>query len=138
MVRSTRLDAAFLERLGEAVATMRVPQRGIALVPLVRLAPHVPAGRTVIVDGGASHRLGAPIVVLDHAEPPACAGQGDGLTRRESEVATLVAQGLANKQIARQLGISLGTVKDHVHAILSKCGVANRAALARRFAVMTR
>lgn len=40
------------------------------------------------------------------------------LTRRESEVARLVAAGLSNKEIARRLHISVATVKNHVHAIL--------------------
>jgi DNA-binding NarL/FixJ family response regulator len=53
-----------------------------------------------------------------------------GLSRREREVATLVAAGLSNKQIARKLFLSLATVKDHVHRILVKTSLPNRAALA--------
>jgi len=48
------------------------------------------------------------------------------LTQREMEVLQLVAQGLANKQIAVWLGISEHTVKFHVSAIVAKLGVANR------------
>ncbi len=52
-----------------------------------------------------------------------------GLTPREHQVATVVAAGYTNRQIAVALGISLGTVKDHVHSILTKTGVENRSQL---------
>jgi DNA-binding NarL/FixJ family response regulator len=42
------------------------------------------------------------------------------LSPREREVALLVARGLANKEIARELGLSQGTVKLHVHSIFLK------------------
>lgn len=48
------------------------------------------------------------------------------LTGREAEVLRLVEQGLMNKQIARRLGISLSTVKNHVHRILQKQAVPSR------------
>lgn len=48
------------------------------------------------------------------------------LTERETEVLRLVAQGLANKEIARELGIGEKTVKTHVSNILSKLDVVSR------------
>ena len=48
------------------------------------------------------------------------------LTPREREVLALVARGLANKRIARELGISEKTVKTHVGRVLHKLGVADR------------
>lgn len=48
------------------------------------------------------------------------------LTARESEVLQLLAQGLANKQIALALGISEHTVKFHISSIYTKLGVTNR------------
>jgi DNA-binding NarL/FixJ family response regulator len=44
------------------------------------------------------------------------------LSPREREVALLVARGLANKEIALELGLSVGTVKLHVHHIFLKLG----------------
>ncbi len=48
------------------------------------------------------------------------------LTPRESEILVLLAEGQSNKAIARNLGISDGTVKLHVKAILRKLGVHSR------------
>lgn len=50
----------------------------------------------------------------------------EALTQREIEVLRLLAQGLANKEIARELGIGEKTVKTHVSNILSKLGVLSR------------
>jgi DNA-binding NarL/FixJ family response regulator len=48
------------------------------------------------------------------------------LTSRELEIARLIASGLSNKGIARQLGIEVATAKNHVHNILRKLQVAHR------------
>lgn len=48
------------------------------------------------------------------------------LTPRESEVLRLVREGLANKQIARRLGISERTVKAHLTSAFARIGVADR------------
>ncbi len=48
------------------------------------------------------------------------------LTRRETEVLQLVVQGLANKQIARRLGISERTVKAHLTSTFQRIGVSDR------------
>jgi DNA-binding NarL/FixJ family response regulator len=53
-----------------------------------------------------------------------------GLTAREHEVASLVAEGCANRDIAARLFIAEATVKDHVHNILRKTGLTSRAAIA--------
>ena len=48
------------------------------------------------------------------------------LTRREVEVLRCVAKGMANKEIAQQLGTASGTVKMHIQNILAKLGAADR------------
>jgi len=48
------------------------------------------------------------------------------LTQRESEVLRQMAHGLTNKEIAKMLGISYETVKEHVQHILRKIGVSDR------------
>jgi DNA-binding NarL/FixJ family response regulator len=54
----------------------------------------------------------------------------DGLTEREREVATLVARGLSNREIAETLSISQRTAGAHVGNILAKLGFASRAQIA--------
>lgn len=51
---------------------------------------------------------------------------GEILTARENEVLQLLAEGLANKAIARRLGIRETTVKFHVNSILAKLGAQSR------------
>ena len=50
----------------------------------------------------------------------------DKLTERETDVLRLLAQGLNNAEIAGQLHLSEGTVRNHVSAILDKLGVTDR------------
>jgi len=52
------------------------------------------------------------------------------LTVRETEVLELAGEGASNKEIAEALVISLGTVKNHIHNILDKLSLKNRAQIA--------
>ena len=54
------------------------------------------------------------------------------LTPRERELATLVASGLRNREIATRLGISEGTAKLHLYNVYKKLGVSSRVELAIR------
>jgi len=62
---------------------------------------------------------------LSHEELP------DVLTRRETEVLSLIARGLTDGQVARSLTISANTVHAHLCSIYSKLGVSSRTAAAR-------
>lgn len=55
----------------------------------------------------------------------------DGLTARETEVLSLVAEGLSNHEIARRLHIGPATVKTHINNIFAKSGVRDRAQAVR-------
>jgi DNA-binding NarL/FixJ family response regulator len=50
----------------------------------------------------------------------------DGLTEREAEVLSLIAQGRSNREIAQQLYVAEATVKTHVNRILAKTGARDR------------
>ena len=65
---------------------------------------------------------------------PASPSAPNELTARQMEVLRLLAKGLTNAQIAKQLVIGLVTVNSHVRSIYSKLGVSSRAA-ATRFAL---
>lgn len=56
----------------------------------------------------------------------------EALTRREEEVLELIGRGLSNKEIARELHLSVATVKHHVHRVLEKLRVVRRAQAMRR------
>lgn len=60
------------------------------------------------------------ILITEHRE------EEESLTKRESAVLRLVAQGLTNGQIARRLEISPRTVEKHVENARGKLGAANR------------
>jgi DNA-binding NarL/FixJ family response regulator len=53
------------------------------------------------------------------------------LTPRETEIVQLIERGMSNKEIARHLTIQLATVKNHVHNILEKLAVRDRAGAVR-------
>jgi DNA-binding NarL/FixJ family response regulator len=79
----------------------------------------------------AVHALSQGLVVgtsalLFESESDPPEGSRGPLTERETEVLDLLSKGLANKQIAMQLGISEHTVKFHVSSIYQKLGVTNR------------
>lgn len=60
------------------------------------------------------------------------ADSGVSLSPRERELVGLVRQGLKNRDIAEQLGITEGTVKVYLHSVFEKTGVGNRTELAIR------
>jgi len=59
--------------------------------------------------------------------------RADGLTQREFEVVERIARGHDNKEIAAELFMSEGTVRNHVSAILQKLNLKNRTQLARYY-----
>jgi len=63
---------------------------------------------------------------LARAAPDPAESLAHRLSAREQEILTLIGEGLANKQIARRLDITLCTVKNHVHRILNKLRVNGR------------
>jgi DNA-binding NarL/FixJ family response regulator len=85
-------------------------------------------------DAGRLDRVATDAVLSAAGQVPTRIRGGGpaGLTARECDVLTLLAQGLANKAIARQLEISPKTVSNHIERIYSKLAVSNRAAAAMR------
>ncbi|HEV3426254.1 MAG TPA: response regulator [Paraburkholderia sp.] len=71
------------------------------------------------------------VAAAAHSQVPELApSRRAALTGRESQTLTLIAQGMSNKLIARQLGISEGTVKVYVKNLLRKLDVRSRLELA--------
>ncbi len=128
------LDPQALARLRDLVQAMHDQNgRAVPLDRLVELARDVQIDAGVTVDFQASKQLGQPMVVLRMGSDRAPAECLESLSPRERDITALIADGLSNKQIARRLFISIATVKDHVHRILTKTGLPNRAAIAAAF-----
>ncbi|MGH2581991.1 MAG: helix-turn-helix domain-containing protein [Anaerolineales bacterium] len=111
----------------------RLPLRAWGMLPPEATEEELAAAVTALHQGllAASPALVQPLI----GAAPATQGTDetiDELTGREQEVLQILAQGLANKQIALRLGISEHTVKFHVSAIYSKLGVTNRTEALRR------
>ena len=64
--------------------------------------------------------------LMREVRAPEAAEATEALTGRESDILRLLAVGLANKEISRELGIGEGTVKTHVSNVLAKLGVQSR------------
>lgn len=99
---------------------------GEALLAAVR---DVAAGRTVL-DPAVQRRL-VQLVVTDPSPTPApgMPPEAEGLTRREIDVVRLVAQGLNNRQVAKELVVGEATVKTHLNHVLAKLAMDDRATL---------
>ena len=98
---------------------VRDPDRRAALIRMLRTDPAV---RLVGSEAEAD-------IVCREAEPVPLSVpivSGDRLTPRELEVLALLAEGLDNRVIGRQLGISRSTVKHHLEGIFAKLGVHGR------------
>lgn len=65
-------------------------------------------------------------------QPPEEPNLEQALTRREGDVLQLIGQGLSNKEIARDLTLSVATVKHHVHNVLEKLHLPRRAEAMRK------
>jgi two-component system, NarL family, nitrate/nitrite response regulator NarL len=103
---------------------------GIAATPVAYLPSDIDAQALT----AAVRATATGLIVLDptiagatgvHAHARAT-GEGESLTAREREVLHLVAEGLPNKAIARELNISEHTAKFHVGSLLGKLGAASR------------
>lgn len=80
----------------------------------------------IVLDSTLIALLADPAEPAPHAEPH----DSGNLTEREGQTLALIAAGMSNKQIGRELGISDGTVKIYVRSLLQKLGLHSRLELA--------
>lgn len=100
--------------LEEFVGTIRSVAQGTAVIP------------TSLTSTLLSYIAGHASVGTPSGVPSADAR----MTRREQEIAHLIAEGLSNKEIARRLNIAIYTVKSHVHNVMDKLGLHSRVQIA--------
>lgn len=112
------------------LAALRAGARGYVLKGAS--AEEISAAIRTVAAGGAV--FGATIASRLATPPPAHSARplGPDLTPRESEVLAMLADGQSNKQIARNLELSLKTVQNHVSRILDKLQAADRTQAALR------
>lgn len=143
------LSRAALEALGSAAFV--VDARGRVLAQNDAGAALLDKDQRGTLSALRSDRARFRAVPLHCPDPPGCtllvqrAGPGDpearaaaatalyGLTPREVQVLQLLAQGRPNKGISAELSAAEKTIEQHVTALLSKSGCANRAALTALF-----
>jgi DNA-binding CsgD family transcriptional regulator len=121
----------FIDTLSERISGRPYPHTRAALDALdgrvaEHLGPSLPTARQAGRVLGRGDQISAALWPDRQREPAA----GPGLTRREREVAELIADGLTNRQIAARLFVSERTVDTHVSRILAKLGCATRAQVA--------
>lgn len=144
MVRAVDLGAmAFLPKrtpIGELQAALALVLSGGVYIPqallgLMRLQPLVagpgagagaePRVLQPMVEGGSA-ATAAAAAAPTLADQPRLSMATLGLTPRQTDVLSLLLKGLPNKLIARELNVSVDTVKDHVAAVLRALGVNSR------------
>jgi len=76
--------------------------------------------------GDVEKSYGSPPDPRDDDSTGRLKGEGTALTRREQEVLELMALGLANKEIAKRLGLGRRTVETHINHVLGKLDVSSR------------
>ena len=84
-------------------------------------------GRAAIDPAVQHHLLDAITTGRSPAKAEPAPHLPDGLTTREAEVLTLIAQGLSNGEIADRLVVNETTVKSHINHLFAKTGVRDRA-----------
>ncbi|SEM35969.1 response regulator [Nonomuraea pusilla] len=88
-------------------------------------AVRVVAAGDALISPGVTRRLIDEFARMGGPRPPV--RRAEGLTERETEVLTLMAQALSNQEIAARLVVAEQTVKTHVGRVLSKLGLRDRA-----------
>ncbi|GAB4199239.1 MAG: LuxR C-terminal-related transcriptional regulator [Roseiflexaceae bacterium] len=128
------LQALEADRAGDPVLARACAQRALAIAApegylrlfvdedarLVALLPSGAAGSAALV---ARIRAEAGAPAQPSLAPPAPV---EPISAREREVLALIAAGLSNPEIARELVISVGTVKRHINHLYGKLGVSSR------------
>jgi len=115
------------------VAALRAGARGYVLKGAT--GEEIAVAIRTVAGGGAVFGAGVASRVLTLSTAPAAAAGSQfsgGLTEREHDVLSLVAEGASNAEIARALGLSLKTVQNYVSRILDKLQVTDRTQAALR------
>jgi DNA-binding NarL/FixJ family response regulator len=120
--------ARALAGAGEKAAAAVEAEAALATFQRLGVAPDIAAGRELLSGLGADARADADARAV--GAPLLKTAGGEALTRREIEVARLVAVGLTNREVAERLHLSVRTVETHVDRVLGKLDFHTRTQLA--------
>jgi DNA-binding CsgD family transcriptional regulator len=124
-----RLELArALAGTGEKAAAAVEAEAALATFHRLAAVPDIKAAEDFLsrLDAHVNRRASYP----GQGAPPLNTGGAENLTRRETEVARLVARGLTNREIAERLYLSVRTVETHVDRVLGKLDFHTRTQLA--------
>jgi DNA-binding CsgD family transcriptional regulator len=138
------LDNFNLDRLGNSriVGYCLIGENRYPIVEIEHSLGTLTSSQKFLIEHEASNFLslfeinGQNLAIVIAAKKPENASSNPArfLTKREGEIAILVARGNSNKQIAIQLNISEWTVSTHLRRVFIKLGVDSRAAMVYRCA----
>ena len=118
--RAPQVPLAIVSAEDDRAAVRALLALGVAgFIPKTDKPAVIASAVRLILAGGVY----VPPELVNGAEKPRDSG---GLTERQMDVVRLLAQGLSNKAIARQLGVSEGTIKVHLLAVFRALDVRNR------------
>jgi|GEM_PF-2077079 len=122
------VDPDVIEALSTVLKDLQdAPQAPIPPSVLKELVPLTGCGTRLKIDLDASRAIGAPLVTV--FAQPSDEQLLAPLTPRQRQVAQQIIAGKSNREIADAFGISLATVKDHVHAVLQRLKLPSRRAV---------
>ena len=134
-------DGYYSTLLDGAQIASQIPGASLCPVPGMENFPYTDHPEAIVAEVERFLGNGLPVEVEGARQrglPPDGNGRRNGnapldsqsLSKRETEVLLLVAQGRTNARIAEQLGVEASTIARHVHNLLTKTGLANRTELA--------
>jgi len=140
ILRSVRSEDATWE--SQHVRVSSVGTSPAVSLDVTHLIPVGDSGAQAAVSGHLHHppvRLSSPIEIkpLPVQESSPNVSPASELTNRQRQVLHLIVKGKPNKQIARELGLAVGTVRCHVSAVLRALCVTNRAEVASASGMLT-
>lgn len=121
LARATELLARVRAAAGEPEDALEAVDEALILMEGTDLRPAVE--RLTALRHEMSGSASTPSVV---GSSPSRDATIEALTPREIEVLRLAATGSSNREIAKRIHVSVGTVKTHMHRVLAKLGVENR------------
>ena len=125
-----RLELArALSRAGERASALVEAGSAMRAFTDLRVVPDIDAARALLSELAGDASDASPGAPTEPA-PRHPSGAVENLSRREAEIAELVAQGLTNRAMAEKLFLSVRTVETHVDRALGKLGLHTRTQLA--------